>query len=61
MNNSDDWIKDELLQLFYSAVEDFRSGTIDEEVFREKLLKLANRYERTFVEKDKGSNQRDLF
>jgi hypothetical protein len=61
MNSSDDWIKDELLQLFYSTAVDFRAGIIDEETFKEKLLKLAERYERNFVEKEKAANQKDLF
>ena len=31
MNTSDCWIKDELLQLFYTTVEDFKTGAISEE------------------------------
>ncbi len=61
MHSSDDWIKDELLQLFYAIVVDFRAGIIDRETFKEKLLRLAERYERTFVDKERVASQKDLF
>lgn len=61
MNTSDDWIKDELLLLFYSLVDDFKTGVISDAVFKERLLKLAERYERTFVRKEPGIGQKDLF
>ena len=61
MNSSDDWIKDELLQLFYATAVDFRAGVIDAETFKDKLLRLAERYERNFVEKERSTNQNDLF
>jgi hypothetical protein len=46
MNDSDSWLKDELLHAFYDVIEDFNTGTIDEETFKERLLRLAKRYER---------------
>ncbi len=61
MNTADSWIKDELLQLFYSIVDDFRSGAISDEVFKERLLRLAERYERSFVKREPGVGQKDLF
>ncbi len=61
METSDSWIKDELLQLFYTIVNDFRMGEIGEETFKERLLRLAERYERGFVRKDPGLKQKDLF
>jgi hypothetical protein len=61
MSSSDDWIKDELLQLFYATAVDFRTGMIDAETFVEKVLRLAERFERTFVEKERATNQKDLF
>ena len=48
MNDSDSWIKDELLQAFYSVVSDYKFGTIDEEMMRDLLLRLAERYARSF-------------
>ncbi|MGD1075687.1 MAG: hypothetical protein ABR903_06365 [Thermodesulfovibrionales bacterium] len=60
MNTSDCWVKDELLQLFYTIVVDFRAGVINEETFREKLLRLAERYERSFVKKEPSVNEKDM-
>lgn len=61
MTNSESWIKDELLQAFYNVIDDFKIGTIDEETFKERLLRLAERYERRFLVKESGANQKDLF
>ena len=61
MNSSDGWLKDELLQAFYNVIDDFRTNTIDEEMFKERLLKLAERYERRFMDKELGADQKDLF
>jgi len=52
MNDSDSWLKDELLQAFYNVIDDFKSGTIDEKTFKERLLTLAERYERRFMDKE---------
>lgn len=61
MNDADGWIKDELLQLFYTIVDDFRTGIIGEEAFKERLLRLAERYERSFIKKEAGAGQKELF
>lgn len=61
MNTSDSWIKDELLQLFYSLVDDFRCGVIGEDAFKERILRLAERYERSFIKKEPATNQKGLF
>jgi hypothetical protein len=61
MNDSDSWLKDELLHAFYDVIEDFNTGTIDEETFKERLLRLAKRYERRFINKELRENQEDLF
>ena len=61
MNAPDDWIKDELLQLFHTIADDFRTGAIDEGTFRERILRLAERYERSFVKRDLTAGQKDLF
>ena len=61
MNDSESWLKDELLQAFYNVIDDFRSGTIGEETFKETLLRLAERYERRFMHKELKADQKDLF
>jgi hypothetical protein len=61
MNDTDAWIKDELLQAFYNVTEDLKTGVISEETFKERLLRLAERYERRFLNKELKENQEDLF
>jgi hypothetical protein len=61
MNDSDSWLKDELLQAFYNVIDDFKCGTIDEKTFKERLLTLAERYERRFMDKELRENQGNLF
>jgi hypothetical protein len=61
MNDSDSWLKDELLQAFYNVIDDFKNSTIDEKTFKERLLRLAERYERRFMDKELRAKQKDLF
>jgi hypothetical protein len=61
MNDSDSWLKDELLEAFYNVIDDFKTGIIDEKTFQERLLKLAERYEHRFMDKETRENQEDLF
>ena len=61
MNDSDSWLKDELLQAFYNVIDDFKSGTIDDKTFKESLLRLAERYERGFMDKELREKQGELF
>jgi hypothetical protein len=61
VNTADSWIKDELLQLFYTIVDDFRTGVISEDAFKERLMRLAERYERSFVKREPGAGQKELF
>jgi len=61
MNDSDSRLKDELLQGFYNVIDDFKSGTIDEKTFKERLLRLAERYEHRFMDKELREKQGDLF
>jgi hypothetical protein len=61
MNTSENWIMDELLQAFYAVVDDFRAGTINEDMFKDRLLRLAERYERVIGKKELSAKQRDLF
>ena len=52
MSDSDNWMKDELLQAFYAVVDDFKNNIIEEDVFKERLLRLAERYERRIGKKE---------
>ena len=61
MDNTNYWIKEELLQAFYSVVDDFKTGIIPEEQFKERLLRLAARYERTLGKSEMNTEQKDLF
>jgi hypothetical protein len=61
MDTSDYWLKEELLQAFYSVIDDYRTGSIPEEQFKERLLRLAERYERTVGKSEMTTDQRDLF
>ncbi|MBM4144792.1 MAG: hypothetical protein FJ240_00740 [Nitrospira sp.] len=61
MSDSDNWIKDELLQAFYAVVDDFKNNVIEEDVFKERLLRLAERYERRIGKKELTIEQKDLF
>jgi hypothetical protein len=61
MDNTNYWIKEELLQLFYSVVDDYKAGIIPEEQFKERLLRLAERYERTLGKSVMSTDQKDLF
>ena len=61
MSDSDNWIKDELLQAFYAVVDDFKNNVIEEDLFKERLLRLAERYERRIGKKELTIEQKDLF
>lgn len=40
------WIEREILDAFYKIAIDFRSGVIDENTLKERILQAARRYER---------------
>lgn len=61
MTNSEGWLMEEMLQFLYTTVDDFRSGAIDRATFEERLVKLAEKYERNFLRKDPAKSQKDLF
>ena len=61
MSDSDNWMKDELLQAFYAVVDDFKNNIIEEDVFKERLLRLAERYERRIGKKELTIEQKGLF
>jgi hypothetical protein len=60
MIDSNGWLKDELLQAFYNVIDDFKNGTIDDATFKERLLRLAERYERGFTDKKARAKQENL-
>jgi hypothetical protein len=47
MDNLKASIKEELLEAFYLLITDYRSGLIDDATLKERLLILAERYERS--------------
>ena len=61
MNDSDHWIKEELLQAFYSVVNDFQSGIIDDVMLKDRLMRLAERYERSCGKDTLSPDQARLF
>jgi hypothetical protein len=61
MNDSDHWIKEELLQAFYSVVNDFQSGIIDDVMLKDRLMRLAERYERSCGKDPLSPDQARLF
>jgi|GEM_PF-878290 len=40
------WIESEILDAFYNIAVNFRSGEIDENTLKDRLLQAARRYER---------------
>ncbi|UCG78006.1 MAG: hypothetical protein JSV21_10660 [Nitrospirota bacterium] len=47
MEETTRYIQDELLDAFYSVISDLRLGLISDEEMKTKLLRLAERYERS--------------
>jgi len=57
MNN---WISKELLDAFYRVISDYRLGLIEEEIMKERLFQIAERYERT-IGLAQNEQQKGLF
>ncbi len=47
MDNVNGSVKEELLEAFYFLISDNRLGLIDDTTLKERLLRLAERYERS--------------
>ena len=47
MDNGNGSVKEELLEAFYFLISDHRLGLIDDATLKERLLRLAERYERS--------------
>lgn len=60
MSTDDGRMEKEILEAFYSVVDDFRTGVIDDETLKEKVLMLAKRYDRHF-KKETMRKQAGLF
>lgn len=60
MSETNRALNEELLEVFYLVVTDFRHGLIDERAFTEKLFRIAERYERNTI-KTSSEKQKDLF
>jgi hypothetical protein len=60
MSETNRALNEELLEIFYLVVTDFRLGLIDEASFTEKLFRIAERYERNTI-KTTSEKQKDLF
>lgn len=54
------WISDELLEAFYGVISDYRLGIIDDDVLKERLFRIALRYERS-IGLDRNEQQKELF
>lgn len=53
-------LNEELVEAFYFVVSDFKVGLIDDETLKERLFRLAERYERN-RNRDASEKQKDLF
>jgi hypothetical protein len=54
------WIESEILDAFYNIAIDFRSGVIDENTLKERILRAARRYERALGTETQLRGQSDL-
>ncbi|KAF0144642.1 MAG: hypothetical protein FD156_1656 [Nitrospirae bacterium] len=53
-------LNEELVEAFYFVVSDFKVGLIDDETLKERLFRIAERYERN-RNRDAGEKQKGLF
>jgi len=52
-------LNEELVEAFYIAISDFRIGLISDETLKERLFRIAERYERNTLKI--SEKQKDLF
>ena len=55
------WVEKELLETFYLIVEEFKTGSIDENTFHDRIYKIAERYGRHAGKEEPSRNQMTLF
>ncbi|MFA4828734.1 MAG: hypothetical protein WC855_11445 [Thermodesulfovibrionales bacterium] len=53
-------LNEELVEAFYFVVSDFKVGLIDDETLKERLFRIAERYERN-RDRDASGKQKNLF
>ena len=61
MNASSGWVEKDLLETFYLIVEEYKSGSIDEKTFFDRIYAIAERYGRHVGKEDVLRNQMSLF
>ena len=61
MNDGSGWVEKELLETFYLIVEEFKTGSIDENMFHDRIYKIAERYGRHAGKEEASRNQMPLF
>jgi hypothetical protein len=59
MNPQLQWIEREILDAFYTISIDFRSGTIDDNTLKERILQAARRYERALGSEEVHSRHKE--
>jgi hypothetical protein len=61
MNAGSGWVEKELLETFYLIVEEFKTGSINETTFHDRIYKIAERYGRHAGKEEASRNQMTLF
>ena len=61
MNAGSGWVEKELLETFCLNVEEYKSGSIDENTFHDRIYKIAERYGRHTEKEEPSRNQMPLF
>jgi hypothetical protein len=54
------WVEREILDAYYNISLDFRSGAIDENTLKERILQAARRYERALGTEAEMGGRSDL-
>jgi hypothetical protein len=53
------WVERDILDAFYNIAIDFRSGVIDDNTLKERILRAARRYERALGKETELHRQSD--
>jgi hypothetical protein len=61
MSDGSGWVEKELLETFFMIVEEFKTGSIDENTFHDRIYKIAERYGRHAGKEESSRNQMSLF
>ncbi len=60
MDDNLQWVERDILEAFYNIAVDFRSGVIDDNTLKERILKAARRYERALGTETELHRQSDI-